>query len=1054
MMRVRKLLAVSLLVAGVALTGAWWFRDADLMKELTGEMSESEAEEEAEEAAAVKSGRLTGADRQLNGWFLTKGYPNPNNLSSKYEQAWQQHLAVKENTNKLLGKHRKSAEGTLNELSGIRGRDIKTGDAVVAGAVGSGGFGSWKMVGPKVFGGRILSLAINRTLHADGRRTIYAGSASGGIWRSYVDGVGADAWHPVKTDLPVLGVSSIVYHPSDTNILYAGTGEVYRVETLTSGTNSTSQIGNIGMNVWKARGTYGIGILKSVDGGKTWSRVFSRNTNELFAIQKIRIDPQNSSRIYACATDGLYRSNDAGLNWTRVWAATYVTDVAINPLNNNIVVVAAGNLTNPVKGIWRTTNAFATAPTRITAAPIPATIKGKIQFDYLALTATTTLLVASMPNDLSTTATGTSNVELYTSADFGATWVARSTSAFGGFQYWFANDIEINPSTTSQILAGGVNLYRYTVGASSPRALISSGASTMNSFITNGGSEGGTNYVHSDIHDIEYVPGSSTQFYVASDGGVFRTTNNGTAFTTCNGGLQVHQFYGPIAQSQVNANYYFGGLQDNNVIRSNATNTAWSREIGGDGGPTMFLPGNESVVIASRDARTVYHSINAGPAQPADFTLRLNNLGLDYLPQAYDHRTGFMAPIAAGPAGSNRVYVASDNLHISTNAGGAFDKNAPTAMTAPIEAQSKTAVALAVSPTNANKLYVSLSPIAQGANNSDALLYNPPANVWRSTTGGTGTTPFARVTGTIPDRFVMDFAISRTNDNVVYAAIGGFGTQHIFYTTDGGVTWMPRGSGLPDAPVNSVMIDPVNPRIIYAGSDLGVYVSPDEGINWYDFSNGFWDATYVIDLVAAPGGKIRAVTHGKGIFETDLFATTVMPVTFTSVSGEQAGGANLVKWQVAGEYDLAQYQVERSLDGSVFTPIGKVPARNTGGTHNYQYQDAKTTSSAYYRIRSVNVDGSYQYSPVIRLAGSGRSQVKVLQNPFREQLVLRFETTTAAQASIRLVHTSGQVVLTRKTAIQAGVQQEILPTASLAAGVYFVEAMINNQRWVEKVVRQ
>jgi hypothetical protein len=228
-----------------------------------------------------------GADKQLDNWFQQKGYPNPGNLSAKYQHAWEEYVHLKEN----------AAPGQAN-------RALNTA--------------AWVPVGPQVFGGRVLSLAINRLVNTGGSRTLFAGSASGGIWKSYSGGVGAAAWQPVVTNTQVLGVSSIVYHPTDTSILLAGTGEVYRVDTVVNGANSANQTGNNGRVVWKTRGTYGIGILRSTNAGNTWTQVLTSTMPNLFGIQKIKFDPTNVNIVYACATDGLYKSTNAGAGFTKI----------------------------------------------------------------------------------------------------------------------------------------------------------------------------------------------------------------------------------------------------------------------------------------------------------------------------------------------------------------------------------------------------------------------------------------------------------------------------------------------------------------------------------------------------------------------------------------------------------------------------------------------------------------------------------------------------------------------------------------------------------------
>lgn len=229
------------------------------------------------------------------------------------------------------------------------------------------------------------------------------------------------------------------------------------------------------------------------------------------------------------------------------------------------------------------------------------------------------------------------------------------------------------------------------------------------------------------------------------------------------------------------------------------------------------------------------------------------------------------------------MYVGSDNLHISTDGGASFQRPDPSNMTRAIDATYKPAIAMAVSATNYNKVYISTSPVSQRADN--ALNINTPARVLKSLNASNNTSySFANVTGALPDRFVTDFAISATNDDNVFITLGGFGSTHIYVTSNGGAAWTPCGSGLPDVPFNAIIIDPVNPDIIYAGCDLGVYVSHNRGVNWYDFSNGFSDATLIMDLQISSGNKLIAATHGKGLFRSDLFTPpATLPVLFTSL---------------------------------------------------------------------------------------------------------------------------------------------------------------------------
>src|SRR4029450_6467691 len=136
--------------------------------------------------------------------------------------------------------------------------------------------GTWEAIGPMNFGGRTLALCFNPL----NPNTIFAGSASGGLWRSFTAGIGPNAWHQIETGFPLLGVAAIAINPTDSNEIFIGTGEVYNDQN--TGT---------GFAVRTTRGTYGIGILKSSDGGMTWSKSLDWQYDELKGVQDILINP-------------------------------------------------------------------------------------------------------------------------------------------------------------------------------------------------------------------------------------------------------------------------------------------------------------------------------------------------------------------------------------------------------------------------------------------------------------------------------------------------------------------------------------------------------------------------------------------------------------------------------------------------------------------------------------------------------------------------------------------------------------------------------------------
>lgn len=906
------------------------------------EYDEAENEEEEEQS---------GAGKQLSGWFQAKGYPNPENISGKYQSAWQEYQVIK----------KKSLDQSMSRIT-------------TASNWTSLGYSS---NGGTRIGGRVVCIAID----PNNTNNLWAGSASGGIWKSTNAGT---SWTAVETSMPVLGVSAIIVDPSNSNIIYAGTGEVYHTE-----------VDVMGFNVWKTRGTYGIGVIKSIDGGVTWTQVLTKVSSDLFAIQSMMFQPGNSNTIYACATDGVYRSTNSGSTWSQILSKINVRDIAINPSNTDQIVVSVGNMTNADKGIYRTTNGNNASPTwgKITTG-LPASFEGYITLDNVG----SGVLMASIGISSST---ANSNREIYRSTDFGSTWsvvggtASGSTTNHCSYQFWFAHTVAVNPFATDSIIFGGVNIYRYRVSNTTRTAI------------------GG---LHADHHDIKFDPVRRGTIYVCNDGGVYKSTNGGSSFSAINNGLNATQFYASLGVSTSNANRMIGGLQDNGQVQYNGTNWAAVSWGGGDGTSCAIHPSNDNIMLASRDAKQIFRSSNGGTT---------GGSVTSYWGFVGDSRTAFVAPIAFAPSNGNIAYLASDNIHVSTNAGVSFTNNtlgagAPaTTPNAFIEQRHKTAIALAVSPTNENKVYVSTSPFAQYDNDVNNIYVNGVPNIFKTTSPAT--TPYSSIKGSLPDRFVMDFAISGNNDDSVYVVLGGFGTSHVYLSPDGGTTWISRGAGLPDVPFNAIVIDPINKSTIYAGCDFGVYVSPDRGATWIDYNTGFWDATLVMDLQIDANNKLIAATHGKGVFRSDLYQHSVLPATLTEFTGMGYNNYNQLIWKVSQEQNLSRYELERSLDGSLFTKVATVSAQNQTSEITYSHNDNTTLFEAYYRLKIIDIDGSYKYSSIIFIRKSvGKNEFNVLGNPFENEIVLRYKLIRSQKISVQLVNASGAIIRKEEYAGSAG----------------------------------
>ncbi len=951
-----------ILLIAVAVTAIGYFlfnKQSDTNNPVSQEQThEEEEDDEGDE-------KQSGAGKQLNSWYWAKGYPDPQNLSNKYQAAWEQYLEIKK----------------------------KTGDNYAASRIASA---NWTAMGycqngSTRVGGRVVCMAIDPNNNSN----LWVGSASGGIWKSTNAG---SIWTAVQTNLPVLGVSAILVDPSNSNIIYAGTGEVYHTE-----------VDVMGFNVWKTRGTYGIGVIKSTDGGTTWSQVLTKVSSDLFGVQSMAFLPGSSTTLFACATDGLYRSTNSGSTWTKIYTGINVRDIAINPSNTNQMVISVGNMTNATKGIYRTTNGTNASPTwgQITTG-LPASFQGYIKLDNVG----SGLLVAS----IGVASSGSPN-EIYRSTDFGSNWSVLSTSNHCSYQFWFAHVVAINPFFTDSLIYGGVSLYRHRTTPTVGRASISG--------------------IHADHHDIKFDPVQRGIVYVCNDGGVYKSTNGGQTFSAINTGLNATQFYASLGVSKTNANLMVGGLQDNGQFVYNGTNWITPSGAGGDGTACAIHPSNNNIMLACRDARAIKRSTNGGTS--------FSELSGSSWAFTGDSRTAFVAPIAFAPSDGNIVYQASDNLHKSTNAGSSFSNNAlgstpPYPATTPsnyIEQRHKTGIALAISPTNPNKVYVSTSPFAQYDNDVNDIYVNGQPNLLRTTTGNT---PFTSIKGTLPDRFVMGIAVSANNDDSVYVALGGFGTSHIYLTPDGGATWISRGAGLPDVPFNAILIDPVNPSVIYAGCDFGVYVSPDRGATWLDYNGGFWDATLIMDLQADANNNIIAATHGKGVFRGNRYVSSTLPVTLLDFSGRNINSTqNELRWTVAQEQNIDRYELERSANGSNFFRVATIQARNQVAQSTYTFADAITASSfeSYYRLKIIEADGKVTYSSVVFIRVSAKTEFTILNNPFAENLQFRYKLGRDQKISVNIYSSAGALLRKEQYAATAGTGNYVIHgLGHLPAGIY------------------
>jgi hypothetical protein len=887
----------------------------------------------------------------------------------------------------------------------------------------------WTELGPWNFSGRILSLAI----HPSNANIMFAGSASGGLWKTTTGGTnpaGTKSWAYVPTGFPVLGVSSIAINPTTPNTMFIGTGEVYNSAAAATGVIGAGHIRTF-------RGSYGIGILKSVDGGTTWTQSLAFTKSAVKGVMDLVINPTNTNIIYAATTDGVYRTIDNGSTWTLVHNVTMAMSLAFKPGDPTVLYVGSGNFSSSGAGIYRCTNATAATPsfTKLTTG-LPTPISGKIQ---LAVTPNNVnVIYASIGND---PAFASDPNGLYKSTDGGNTWTGMQTGAntIIGQQGWYGHSVAVSNANANLVLWGELNTFRSTNGGSTKTQTGTWSLWNVNNTTISTTQEGTSNgYVHADVHRIVCSSADATgnTFFVLTDGGVFKTTNGGTSFITLNGGLNTSQIYSNISVATSNPNFMLCGLQDNEAMIYEGN--PGCRRVGslGDGFHTAIKPNGTTCFVES------YY---------------FNRRRSTNLTPSFGGTTGAVAEVAC----FNVPFVYSQTAASTTMFGGTiyFKKSTDDGVTwnnlnggAAIAGPQNPMIHMAA--PNDNTVYFSSAPSTSPALRS---------KLWKTTNGGTS---FSEITGTLPDRYYSHVAVDPTNANRMVVTLSGFGSSHVFMSTNGGTSWCDIGAGLPDVPTNTVIFDPTDVATIYIGNDIGVYyahgvptgaVGASYTLSWISYNEGFSDAIMVSDMAVTSTLKLRLGSYGRGLWERDLAPAATLPARVVTFSGTRLTKVNRLNWTSSVEVNVDKFVVEYSTDGSLFSDVGSVKAVGNSNTSNgYQFDHASgIPGTCYYRLRIVDLDGHTEFSQVVKIAANNAiSEFSVYPNPTSGRVIIHLSGAGTGGVQCRIIDNGGRTVFTRKLTLNGSAQDLPVDLSPWPSGVYHVVLDGNGIHWTAKVLKQ
>jgi uncharacterized repeat protein (TIGR01451 family) len=752
--------------------------------------------------------------------------------------------------------------------------------------IGPAAFSAWAPIGPDpivqqvgsdgslaAMSGRIGALAIRSTPPY----TMYLGGAQGGVW---ISSTLTTEWKPVGDQFPTLSIGAIALAPSNENIVYVGTGE----------------------GALSGDSYYGVGILKSTDGGNTYTKV-SGNTFDQVSISKLVVDPQNPDRLWVAVLRGragarrvsppnptgfgIYMSTNGGVTWTQQvtkTATTGATDLVIDPQTTGGSSVLLASFWT--EGISKTVDGGAHWTTAMTGLPAGADYQGELTRFSLGLShpsagGNATVYTGFEYDDSNGNYHPSS---IWKSTNSGANWAQTNTDVvedFCGTQCTYDNVIGVDPTNANIVYALG--LFNYDTGTGGVFRSLDGGATWRD---LGWG-------LHPDYHAIAIRKDAPNNVLVGNDGGVWFSSSRGgrlnpndpleaVTWKNLNGlvnqdgtatgyNLQITQF-SSIGQHPTN-NRVYGGTQDNGTERKVNLPGAqrWFDFPSGDGGQVLVNPSNPNFVYGT------YFTISPYRFDEGMATFNGNKLirnGIDL-----NDRSDFYIPFAMDPEFPNRLYLGTQRVYRTDNAD---TEDAADVLWQAISPDLTSGCA-GSAPNGARACAIS----ALGATAGGPALYvgTLDGRVWVTTNANVASPTWTRVDTNptvLPNRPVGAIAVNRSNYRTAYVAYNGFNDAtpsahgHVFKTTNGGTAWADVSGNLPDVPVNALVLDPSNPNTLYAGTDIGPYITTNANVaspTWTQLGGASMPIVSIEGLDLNPfgpdgaGRRLVAGTHGRGAWE-------------------------------------------------------------------------------------------------------------------------------------------------------------------------------------------
>ncbi len=799
--------------------------------------------------------------------------------------------------------------------------------------------------------GRVAGIAADPT----DPNIYYVASAGGGVWKTTN---GGQTYKALTDFLGDTAMGSIVVAPSNHNVVYAGTGEAN----------------------FSGDSRYGIGLLRSTDGGASWSVIpgppSGNSPKGVFyrkAISRIVVDPTNSNVVYLSTAfaglngngfpdGGVWKTTDGGVNWVNTTSnkvnnnAIY-TDVVMNIHNSSVLYTTVGfyarnnGVPYDGNGVFKTTDGGQNW-VRLTGG-LPQASAGDLVGGQ-----TTLALYSSNDGNSDTLYVSIPNVDtggllgLYKSTNSGASFAKLTAPNYLGGQAFYDNAVVVSPNDPNVFFAAGQVNYAAVAGFGTVsttnyndlRCLVGTtdGGATFHDYSL-GINFGGP---HTDTHALIFTPDG--KLLDGNDGGVWRlenplvanpapptnssdASNSNIRWSNINGNLNTLQFTG-IALNPSDAAIAYGGAQDNGT--SKLANGVWNQIIGGDGGFTRVDPANPQTVYQEFYGISLDRSDDGGQTFVFNRTngINPNDPNPDFNPVGIlDDGSGtdakaFYVPYKLDPLNPSHVIYGTNHIYLSTNRADNF-----TAIGIPGASGNGFAPSLASnSGAYVNALGVAGPTIYAEINRQVFATFDNGAH-WADRS----------IPATLGKNSLTDIHVNPANPLDVYATKGAFDDSSVgkvFRSTNGGLNWANISSNLPDEPFNSVRLDRKSGTLYVAGDD-GVYSSTNYGGSWSRISGSLPNVQVTELDLSNTTGLLGAGTHGRGLWTTPLSTVIAKPnlrviptltrtpagVTATLTVSNFGNSALPVG---VGNADALNAALTVMLNGQVGTPVavGPVPA--------------------------------------------------------------------------------------------------------------------------------